>query len=127
MPYSGVLQRYGRLLDLPAHTTPVTLLEGDTPLIPMPRLARELGSGFELWVKFEGLNPSGSFKDRGMTAAISESGECLNRVFTNRQDDRRAGGHNRRRGEGCECRMVHITFPHEPRRPVSPPPLYPVG
>jgi threonine synthase len=42
-------------------------------LIPMPRLAEELGGGFELWVKFEGLNPTGSFKDRGMTVAISEA------------------------------------------------------
>jgi threonine synthase len=39
----------------------------------MPRLAQELGGGFELWVKFEGMNPSGSFKDRGMTVAISEA------------------------------------------------------
>mgnify|MGYP005848837607 CR=1 FL=1 len=73
MTYLGVLSRYGHLLDLPAHTTPITLLEGDTPLIPVPRLAQELGGEFELWVKFEGLNPTGSFKDRGMTAAISEA------------------------------------------------------
>lgn len=70
---SGVLARYGPLLDLPAHTRPVTLLEGNTPLIPVPRLAEQLGGGFELSVKFEGLNPTGSFKDRGMTAAISEA------------------------------------------------------
>ena len=73
MSYAGVLARYGQLLDLPPHTTPITLLEGNTPLIPMPRLAEALGGGFELWVKFEGLNPTGSFKDRGMTAAISEA------------------------------------------------------
>ena len=73
MSYTGVLARYGHLLDLPRHTTPITLLEGNTPLIPMPRLAEELGGGFDLWVKFEGLNPTGSFKDRGMTAAISEA------------------------------------------------------
>jgi len=71
--YEGVLARYGELLDIPDHTTPVTLLEGNTPLIPMPRLAEELGGGFELYVKFEGLNPTGSFKDRGMTVAISEA------------------------------------------------------
>ncbi len=70
---AGVLARYGALMELPAHTRPVTLLEGDTPLIPVPRLAEELGGGFELWVKFEGLNPTGSFKDRGMTVAISEA------------------------------------------------------
>jgi threonine synthase len=73
MPYSGVLSRYGHLLDLPPHTQRISLLEGDTPLIPVPRLAEELGGGFKLFVKYEGLNPTGSFKDRGMTAAISEA------------------------------------------------------
>jgi threonine synthase len=73
MTYSGLLDRYGALLDLPEHSRPVTLLEGDTPLIPVPRLAGEFGGGFELYVKYEGLNPTGSFKDRGMTAAISEA------------------------------------------------------
>lgn len=73
MRYAGVLAQYGALLDLPAHTISVSLLEGNTPLIPMPRLAQSLGGGFDLWVKYEGLNPTGSFKDRGMTAAISEA------------------------------------------------------
>jgi threonine synthase len=73
MNYSGVLSRYGNLLDVPEHTTPITLLEGDTPLIPVPRLAEDFGGGFKLFVKYEGLNPTGSFKDRGMTAAISEA------------------------------------------------------
>lgn len=73
MNYHGVLHRYGHLLDLPEYTRAITLYEGDTRLIPAPRLAEELGSGFELFVKFEGLNPTGSFKDRGMTAAISEA------------------------------------------------------
>ncbi len=73
MPYRGLLAHYGPLLDLPAHTRPVTLLEGNTPLIPAVSLARQLGGGFELYIKYEGLNPTGSFKDRGMTAAISEA------------------------------------------------------
>lgn len=73
MQHHGILHRYQRLLDLPAHTQPVTLLEGNTPLIPMPRLAAELGGGFNLFVKFEGMNPTGSFKDRGMAAAIGEA------------------------------------------------------
>ena len=71
--YQGVLQHYQGLLDLPAHTRPVTLLEGNTPLIPAVRLAEQMGGRFELFVKFEGLNPTGSFKDRGMTAAVSEA------------------------------------------------------
>ncbi|HEY3312364.1 MAG TPA: threonine synthase [Anaerolineales bacterium] len=73
MPYRGLLDKYGPLLDLPAHTGRVSLLEGNTPLIPADTLAGELGGGFELLVKFEGLNPTGSFKDRGMTAAVSEA------------------------------------------------------
>lgn len=68
-----LLQRYRALLDLPQHTKLISLLEGATPLIPIPRLAAELGGGFDLLVKFEGLNPTGSFKDRGMTAAVSEA------------------------------------------------------
>jgi len=73
MKYEGVINRYGHLLDLPEHSSTITLLEGDTRLIPVPRLAEQLGGSFELTIKFEGLNPTGSFKDRGMTAAISEA------------------------------------------------------
>lgn len=70
---NGVLSRFGSLLEIPSHTRIISLQEGNTPLIPMPRLANELGGGFELFVKFEGMNPTGSFKDRGMTVAISEA------------------------------------------------------
>ena len=73
MTYSGLLHKYGRFLNLPDHTRPVSLFEGNTPLIPVPRLAEEMGGGFDLYIKYEGLNPTGSFKDRGMTAAISEA------------------------------------------------------
>lgn len=68
-----LLERYQALVELPAHTRQVSLGEGDTPLIPMPRMAEHLGGGFELYVKYEGLNPTGSFKDRGMTAAVGEA------------------------------------------------------
>lgn len=71
MTHQGLIPRYRHYLDLPAHTQDVSLLEGNTPLIPMPRLSREFAC--ELFVKFEGLNPTGSFKDRGMTAAIGEA------------------------------------------------------
>jgi threonine synthase len=47
----------------------VTLGEGDTPLIPAPRLSERTGA--DVWIKFEGANPTGSFKDRGMTVAVS--------------------------------------------------------
>src|SRR5512137_1577950 len=73
MPDRGVLERYRHLMDIPGHTGNISLLEGDTPLIPLPRLAQELGGGFDLWIKFEGMNPTGSFKDRGMTVAIGEA------------------------------------------------------
>ncbi|HEX7394810.1 MAG TPA: threonine synthase [Anaerolineaceae bacterium] len=73
MAFIGVIDHYRSLLELPAYARTVTLLEGSTPLIPLPALANELGGGFELFTKFEGLNPTGSFKDRGMTVAISEA------------------------------------------------------
>ncbi len=69
----GILARYRDWLDLPEHTVPLSLSEGDTPLIPMPRLAEALGGGFDLYVKYEGLNPTGSFKDRGLAAAVGEA------------------------------------------------------
>ncbi len=69
----GILEKYGSLLSLPAHAVPLSLCEGSTPLIPVPALAERLGGGFELYIKFEGLNPTGSFKDRGMVAAVSEA------------------------------------------------------
>jgi len=68
-PYNGIIDRYRDYLWLPDSAVPVTLLEGDTPLIPAPRLGRELGC--TLYLKYEGLNPTGSFKDRGMTMAMS--------------------------------------------------------
>jgi threonine synthase len=73
MSPKGIINQYRHLLDIPAHTANITLLEGDTPLIPVPVLAESLGGGFDLLIKFEGLNPTGSFKDRGMTVAISEA------------------------------------------------------
>jgi len=73
MTYQGVLSKYGHLLNLPPHSRTVTLLEGNTPLIRTDNLSNQLGGGFELFIKYEGLNPTGSFKDRGMTAAVSEA------------------------------------------------------
>jgi threonine synthase len=67
-----VLRRYGALLDVPRDAEPITLCEGGTPLLPVPRLQRALGAA-DVRVKYEGLNPTGSFKDRGMTAAMTEA------------------------------------------------------
>ena len=69
----GLFARYGAWLRVPAHTRPLSLCEGGTPLIPMPRLAQRLGGGFDLYVKFEGMNPTGSFKDRGLVVAVAEA------------------------------------------------------
>ena len=67
--YAGIIDRYRDFLQLPQGATPVTLLEGNTPLIPAPRLGAALGA--TVYLKFEGLNPTGSFKDRGMTMAMT--------------------------------------------------------
>ena len=73
MSWSGIIAAYRPLLDVAA-IEPITLLEGNTPLIPLPRLARALKlEGVDLRAKYEGLNPTGSFKDRGMTAAITQA------------------------------------------------------
>jgi threonine synthase len=72
-PYDGVIDHYREFLAIPEDMPAITLLEGNTPLIPMPSISGSLGGEFELWVKFEGLNPTGSFKDRGMTVAMSEA------------------------------------------------------
>jgi threonine synthase len=73
MLYQGVIERYRQLLPVTAATPVVTLLEGDTPLIEAPRLAEAIGLRLQLHLKYEGLNPTGSFKDRGMTVAISKA------------------------------------------------------
>jgi threonine synthase len=73
MTWRGVIHEYGELIDLPKNSPVITLLEGGTPLIPLPALGRMLGKEVTLYAKFEGLNPTGSFKDRGMTVAISEA------------------------------------------------------
>ena len=67
------MHRYGDRLDVARTVPPVTLYEGNTPLIPAPRLAQAIAPGAELFLKYEGLNPTGSFKDRGMCAAVTQA------------------------------------------------------
>jgi threonine synthase len=69
--WRGVLREYADRLDVNEATPVVTLGEGGTPLIPAPALERRTGA--RVWVKFEGMNPTGSFKDRGMTMAVSKA------------------------------------------------------
>ena len=71
MPWKGIVRRYRDLLPAVPEECIVTLLEGNTPLVPAPALARSIAPGTELYLKYEGLNPTGSFKDRGMTMAVS--------------------------------------------------------
>jgi threonine synthase len=69
----GVIARYAAWLPVTAATPVVSLGEGSTPLIYSPRLSAAVGRACEVFVKYEGLNPSGSFKDRGMTVAVSKA------------------------------------------------------
>ena len=72
--WPGVLEHYRSTMSwLPMDAKIVTLQEGNTPLIPAPKLAAEAGGGFELFLKYEALNPTASFKDRGMTAAMTQA------------------------------------------------------
>ena len=65
----GLMERYRERLPFAADDPVVSLGEGTTPLVHAPHLSELVGS--EVWLKLEGLNPTGSFKDRGMTCAVS--------------------------------------------------------
>src|SRR3954451_3075020 len=71
--WRGLIEEYRSFLPVSEATPVVTLLEGGTPLIPAPRLSERVGA--TVYLKYEGLNPTGSFKDRGMTLAISKAAE----------------------------------------------------
>ncbi|MCS7030668.1 MAG: threonine synthase [Gloeomargarita sp. SKYG116] len=74
--WRGLIHGYREYLPVTERTPVVTLYEGNTPLIPVPRISSYLGKkDVQVWVKFDGLNPTGSFKDRGMTVAISKAKE----------------------------------------------------
>ena len=71
--WQGLIEEYREYLPVSATTPVVTLLEGGTPLLHSPALSARLDA--DVWLKFDGLNPTGSFKDRGMTMAISKAVE----------------------------------------------------
>lgn len=73
--WPGLIERYREYLPVTSRTPVITLLEGGTPLVPAPRLSKWMGGGVKVFLKYEGLNPTGSFKDRGMTMAISKAVE----------------------------------------------------
>jgi len=71
----GVIARYRKFLPITDKTPIVSLQEGDTPLLRAYNLEKKFNFPFQLYLKYEGANPTGSFKDRGMTVAISKAAE----------------------------------------------------
>ena len=69
----GVIERYREYLPVSESTPIISLGEGDTPLIYCPQLSKRIGRGCDVFVKNEGVNPTCSFKDRGMTVAVSKA------------------------------------------------------
>ena len=76
--WPGLIEAYREHLPVSDTTPVVTLLEGNTPLVPAPRLSEQLG--LDVYLKVEGANPTGSFKDRGMTMAITKALEAGSKV-----------------------------------------------
>jgi len=74
--WRGLIEEYRQFLPVTDSTPIVTLREGNTPLIPVPTIAAEIGKQVQVFVKYDGLNPTGSFKDRGMTMAITKAKEA---------------------------------------------------
>jgi threonine synthase len=74
--WPGVIEYYKDFLPVSDTTPRVTLLEGNTPLIPSVHIGPSLPGKLSVWFKYEGVNPTGSFKDRGMTMAISKAAEA---------------------------------------------------
>jgi len=75
MYYQGLINKYREFLPVTETTPVVTLNEGNTPLIKADNLAKKIGLDAEIYLKFEGCNPTGSFKDRGMTMAVTKAKE----------------------------------------------------
>ncbi len=73
--YNGLIDRYGDRLPVKDRSKAVTLHEGNTPLIRADRLRDRIAPGLELYLKYDGLNPTCSFKDRGMTVAVTRAKE----------------------------------------------------
>ena len=73
--WRGVIERYRKFLPVSEKTPVVSLNEGNTPLVRARNLETILGGDLQIWLKFEGLNPTASFKDRGMTVAVSRAVE----------------------------------------------------
>ena len=73
--YTGLINRYRDHLPVNDDTPIISLGEGNTPLIRLKNIPKLLGKDVDIYVKYEGLNPTGSFKDRGMTMAVTKAVE----------------------------------------------------
>ena len=73
--YTGLIEHYRDRMPVTADTRVISLGEGNTPLIRLENIPGEIGKDVELYIKYEGLNPTGSFKDRGMTMAVTRAVE----------------------------------------------------
>jgi threonine synthase len=73
--YTGLIERYRNRLPVSDSTRIISIGEGNTPLIRLENIPRIIGKDVDIYVKFEGLNPTGSFKDRGMTMAVTKAVE----------------------------------------------------
>ena len=71
--YTGLIEKYRDRLPIHDDTRIISLGEGNTPLIRLNNIPDQLGKDVEIYVKYEGLNPTGSFKDRGMTMAVTRA------------------------------------------------------
>jgi threonine synthase len=76
MMWPGIIENYRAFLPVTEKTPIVTLFEGNTPLVPAKNLCKALSLPIDLYLKYEGTNPTGSFKDRGMTMAITKAKEA---------------------------------------------------
>src|SRR6202158_2135379 len=74
--YSGLINRYRDRLPVNSNTPVISLYEGDTPLLELVNLPKKIRRKVRILAKFEGLNPTGSFKDRGMTMAVTKAVEA---------------------------------------------------
>ncbi|MBN1521233.1 MAG: threonine synthase [Candidatus Aureabacteria bacterium] len=110
MAWEGVIKTYFDYLPVSEKTPIITLKEGNTPLVPADRLARHINKGLKIFLKYEGLNPTGSFKDRGMTMAISkaiEEGSCAVMCASTGNTSASAAAYSARSGLKCFVLIPH--------------------
>ncbi|HCL80856.1 MAG TPA: threonine synthase [Nitrospiraceae bacterium] len=74
--WKGIIEEYREFFPVTGSTPVVTLLEGNTPLVKAVNLPKRLNFDIDIYLKFDGVNPTGSFKDRGMTLALSKAAEA---------------------------------------------------